>query len=93
MMVIDQTIINTIIGLVFSMSGWILKSIWDALKILQNVDAQLSDKVNSIELLVAGQYVRKDEIEKLFSALFTKLDKISDKIDGKVDKINCKDCK
>jgi len=92
-MVIDQTIVNVVIGVVFSISGWILKSIWEALKELQNVDVQLSDKVNAIELLVAGQYARKDEIEKLFSALFIKLDKISDKIDCKADKIDCKDCR
>lgn len=82
----DQTVLNYIIGAVFSVTGWVLKTLWDALKDLQKADTQLAEKVNSIELLVAGQYVKRDDFEKFCNAVFLKLDKISDKIDRKVDK-------
>lgn len=47
---------------------------------------ELSVKVQSIELLVAGEYVKKAEIQQLSDSLFKKLDRIEDKLDGKVDK-------
>lgn len=88
-MVIDQAVINIAIGLIFSVSGWVLKSIWDALKALQIMDTQMADKVNAIELLVAGQYMRKDDFDRFCTAIFVKLDKILDKVDNKVDRFDC----
>ena len=35
---------------------------------------------------MAGNYVKRDELEKTLSAIFAKLEKISDKLDGKADK-------
>jgi hypothetical protein len=35
---------------------------------------------------VAGSYVKRDDMDKLTTALFTKLDKIEAKIDQKADK-------
>lgn len=82
----DQNIINAAIGLMCAGFGWWMKTLWSALRDLQHADSALVERVNSIEVLVAGQYVRRDEIEKLFSAVFAKLDKIDDKLDGKADK-------
>jgi len=47
---------------------------------------QLAAKVQTIEVLVAGSYVKRDDLDKLTHAIFVKLDKIEDKIDSKVDK-------
>jgi hypothetical protein len=43
-------------------------------------------KVQGIELLVAGNYVQKTDLEKITNALFKKLDVISEKLDRKADK-------
>jgi hypothetical protein len=43
-------------------------------------------KVQGIELLVAGNYVQKTDLEKITNALFKKLDIISEKLDKKADK-------
>jgi len=59
---------------------------WDSYKELKNVDSQLVEKVNQIEVLVAGQYVKRDDFDKVANALFVKLDKISDKLDSKADR-------
>lgn len=59
--------------------GWILRNLWTDVR-------ELSTKVQSIELLVAGEYVKKAEIAELSQSLFKKLDRIEDKLDGKVDK-------
>lgn len=65
-----------VIGLII---GWVLRTLWSDMK-------DLSTKVQSIEILVAGEYVKKAEIAQLSDSLFKKLDRIEDKLDGKVDK-------
>ena len=81
-----QTIINTAIALVGFLGGWILKVIWEAVKELQIADKILVDKVNTIEILIAGNYMSKQDCDKIAAAIFAKLDKIDDKLDRKVDK-------
>ena len=49
-------------------------------------DQTLADKVARIEVLVAGEYVKKDEFERAIERLFDKLDHIEMKIDQKADK-------
>ena len=82
----SQTIINTAIALVGFLGGWILKVIWEAVKDLQVVDKLLTEKVNTIEILIAGNYMSKQDFDKIAAAIFQKLDKIEDKLDRKVDK-------
>lgn len=93
----DQTIINWLLVGFGGLISFVLKSLWEAVKDLQKADKQLIDKVSSIEVLVAGQYMLKtdfnqnigdlkNEFTNTMSAVFRKLDKIDDKIDKKADK-------
>lgn len=81
-----QTIINIAIGLAGGMGGWILNNLKSSIDELRKQDIILADKVQHIEVLVAGTYVKRDDMEKLGNALFCKLDKIEAKLDSKVDK-------
>ena len=63
-----------------------MNRVWESLKDLQSADKMLSEKVAAIEVLVAGAYVTREELQKTVSAVFTKLDRIEDKLDHKVDK-------
>jgi len=83
---VDQTIINWLLGLFGTLIGILVKSLWQAVKDLQTSDKELVEKVNSIEVLVAGQYVKQDEFNRLSDAIFKKLDRIEDKLDDKEDK-------
>ena len=83
---LNQDLINAIIGIVGAGAGWWMKTMWESLRELQRADTSLVEKVGAIEVLVAGQYVRRDEVEKLFSAVFVKLDRIEEKLSGKADK-------
>jgi hypothetical protein len=82
----SQTIINAAIALVGFLGGWILKVVWESVKDLQIADKILVDKVNTIEILIAGNYMSKLDFDKIAAAIFQKLDKIEDKLDRKVDK-------
>ena len=82
----DQTIFNIAATVAGFLGGWWLKVMWEAVKDLQSADKVLVEKVNSIEILVAGNYMSKQDFDKIAAAIFQKLDKIEDKLDRKVDK-------
>jgi len=82
----DQTLFNYALALCGALGGWVLKVIWDAVKDLQAADKVLVEKVNTIEILIAGNYMSKTDFDKIAAAIFAKLDKIDDKLDRKADK-------
>ena len=60
------------------------------LSALRDENKALADRVAGIDVLVAGQYVKRDyfeaKFESLSHALFDKLDRIEDKLDDKVSR-------
>lgn len=82
----DQAIINWLLAGFGALIGFLLNAVWQAVKDLQKSDQALVQKVGELEVLVAGDYVRKEELQDSIKALFAKLDKIEDKIDRKADK-------
>ena len=82
----SQEIFNWVLGGLGMLLGFIVKAMWDAVKDLQASDKDLADKVSKIEVLVAGEYVKKDEFNAIMLRIFEKLDHIESKIDGKADK-------
>jgi hypothetical protein len=82
----EQPIINWLLTGFGALIGFLLNAVWQAVKDLQAADKDLTEKVGQIEVLVAGNYLRRDDFEHTVEALFKKLDKIEDKLDGKMDK-------
>jgi hypothetical protein len=82
----SQEIFNWVLSGLGALLGFIVKAMWDAVKDLQASDKDLADKVSKIEVLVAGEYVKKDEFNNIMLRIFEKLDHIEEKIDKKVDK-------
>lgn len=82
----DQTFINWLLGGFGGLIGFLLNAVWQSVKDLQKSDKEIATKVAEIEVLVAGDYVKKSEFQNNIAALFVKLDKIEDKIDRKADK-------
>lgn len=81
-----QNLFNIAMAVAGFLGGWVLNSLRDNIANLQKSDSELADKVQKIEVLVAGQYVTRSDFNTLTTALFTKLDKIESKLDGKVDR-------
>ena len=82
----DQVIINWLLAGFGALIGFMLNAVWQAVQDLQSADKVLAERVGSIEVLVAGDYLRRDDFTHTIEALFAKLDKIEDKLDKKVDK-------
>ncbi len=81
-----QWLFNGLFSIVCCLSGWLLNNIRDAVKELRTQDKALTDKVQRIEVMVAGNYVKREDIDKLSDAIFKKLDRIESKLEGKADK-------
>jgi len=81
-----QDLFNTAMGGLLVLGGWFMRIMWDSLQSLQQQDRDLAEKVGKIEVLVAGEYVRKDDFDRIIERLFDKLDHIEMKIDQKADK-------
>lgn len=47
---------------------------------------RLTDKVDNVEKLVLGDYIKKDEFVRVSNQLLYKMDAVYDKLDRKVDK-------
>ena len=81
-----QWLFNGLFTVVTALAGWLLNNIRDAVRELKSQDKTLADKVQRIEVLVAGSYVKKEDLDKMSDAIFRKLDRIESKLEGKADK-------
>ena len=81
-----QVAFNIAVALIAFLGGWVLNSLKESINTLKSTDNDLANKVQQIEILVAGSYVKREDMDKLTEALFRKLDKIESKIDMKADK-------
>jgi hypothetical protein len=69
-----QEVINVLLGLLCALLGWLMNELWTAVKDLRTADEELVTRITSIEILVAGQYVTREELDRKFDVLFTKFD-------------------
>ena len=81
-----QTAFDIAIALSGFLGGWVLKSLGESMTSLKETDAALAGKVQAIEVLVAGQYVKRDDMEKHMTSIFDYLRRIENKLDSKMDK-------
>lgn len=81
-----QSAFNITLTIAGFLGGYVLKAINDSIKDLRKQDASLGNEVHQIHILVAGSYVKRDELDKHLDALFETLRRIEEKLDGKADK-------
>ena len=81
-----QTAFNIVFGAFSALAGWLLNVLYNSMKDLTKADQILTEKVQAVEVLVAGNYLPRNEFDGKMDALFKKLDKIEDKLDAKLDK-------
>ena len=81
-----QALINRMMGGFGAAVVFILRVVWEGLRELQKADLELASRVNEVQLVVAGQYVKREDMERIQTALFAKLDRIENKLDLKMDR-------
>lgn len=75
----SQDIFNAAITLSGAFGGWILKTIWDAIRDLKTEVKELNREVNQ-------DFVRREDFKDSISDIKEMLNKIFDKLDNKADK-------
>lgn len=81
-----QMLFNIIAGVCGTLGMFILRAMWDGLSELRKSDAEIAKEVAEIKILVAGQYVTRDELKGVNEAIFAKLDNITDLLHKKADR-------
>jgi cell division protein FtsL len=74
-----QVLFNSAVAVILMLSGWVLRTIWDAMNSLKN-------DIREIEKNLNGVYVRKDDYKDDIREMKEMLRVIFDKLDSKVDK-------
>ena len=65
----------------FGIVGWMWNNLNNKLEKLQTTDDALKDKIGEVHLLVAGQYVKNEALDKFSEAIFRRLDQLEKRID------------
>lgn len=76
----EQSFLNWIFGIANLALGAFLKWMYDSHRDLRDADKELTEKVSKIEVLVAGQYITREEFDRAIQRIFDKLDHIEMKI-------------
>lgn len=79
-----QSAFNIAAGIAGGLFGWMLNNLFVSMRDLSRADGDLAAKVSSIEVLVAGQYVRRDEFTAKIDAVFDKLESIDEKLERRL---------
>ncbi len=86
----SQELFNVVISAAGALGSFFMYAMWDELKSLRKKNDDLAAKTNAVEVLVAGQYVRRDELVRSMERLEAKIDanfkQVFDKLDDKADK-------
>lgn len=74
-----QDLVNIVIGVAGTAMGWMLKVVWDSIRVLQ-------DEMKTLERTVHTQYVTKDDykddirdVKEMLNAIFKRLEQKADK--------------
>ena len=75
----DQTVINILGGGAMAVTGWFMRMLWEA-------DKELRADLSRLREELPKTYAEKVELARLFERIYEKLDRIEEKLDGKMDK-------
>jgi len=74
-----QEIINILLGISMSVTGWFARELWTAVQVLK-------DNLYKLREEIAKDYMPKEDFYSFKSELFTMLRRIEDKLEKKEDK-------
>ena len=81
-----QHLFDVAMTFVLGIGGYVIRGLDGDIKNLEKQDEKIASDITEIKVLVAGNYVKKEEFDKVITRLFEKLDHIEEKISNKADK-------
>lgn len=80
------TILQIIGGGVIALLGFMLKGTYGRIDSAHDELGKVRKDMTELALQLAKDYIRRDDFQAVTDAIFKKLDRIEDKLDGKADK-------
>ena len=85
----DEVLINNIVlGICFALIAWVFRSTWSEINNNRDKIDGLYASFQRLEILVTGSYMTRAEFIDLHRDLTNRLDKIADKLDQRIEKID-----
>lgn len=81
-----QSIWSGVLSIATLVIGWVLSGVRDNLAEQRRKNETIAEKVHTLEVLVAGDYVKKSDLDTDIRRIFEKLDHIEAKLDQKVNR-------
>ncbi len=78
--------IQWLLGVGLTVVGWVSHMLWQDVKEVKNNHKDTFTRIQSIEVLIAGEYLKRTEFREFQSTILEKLDKILDALNTKEDK-------
>ena len=75
----DQSVVNLALSAVLATIGWFARQLWGAVQ-------KLKDDLHRIEADLPRTYVLKDDLDKRMDHIEHMIQRIYDKLDGKLDR-------
>ena len=76
-----QDLINTAFAALGGLTGWVLNNLKESIDSLRKQDLVTTDKIQRMEVLVAGDYVKRSELVAMLASIRCQLEKMDDKMD------------
>lgn len=86
-MVDYQILFNGAIGLLSAIFGWFMHIMYDSLRELQRADFRLNEEIYKVSLLIAADYVKRPDIDKLSQDISAKFESIRNDIKNLEEKL------
>lgn len=80
----EQMAFNVALCVAGAVLSFMFKSLSNALKDLREADKNLAVKINNMEVVIAGEYLKRDEFKQFTDAVFKKLDRIEERVSESV---------
>ena len=75
----DQTLVNSLFAIIFTLVGWFSRMMWRAVSDMQK-------EIKEVRIHMAQDYATKDEVRDALKEVKQVCERIFDKLDGKADK-------
>lgn len=80
-----QVLFNITIAILGTIGGWFLKAFYESIRELQKADFRLNEEIHKVSLLIAGDYAKQSDLEKMENALVNKLQSLDEKMEQKLE--------
>lgn len=81
-----QVLFNIALGALSFLIGFLVNNIWQEIKSLQETDKKTVERISAIEVLVAGNYITRQDFNHTMDKVFAKLDEIGAGLNRKADR-------